>query len=119
MRYNNLLILLLIICCYGCRSVPPPPDKGFPIVSVATYLRNDTYIIAVEAKAHSKITATQYLHRKAREIAQKNGYIRYEVLEIGTEDKKGVVGFIDDPEVAEKLYGKIKFYTEGESPPPF
>ena len=109
---GKLVVLLLAGCLCGCSSVSAPGRDSFPIICLETYKGNNVYVIAVQAKAHSKLSARQYLYKRIGEIIRREGYANCEILQTGAEDEQGVVNFVQDAEVVEKIYGKIKCYKE-------
>ena len=108
-----LSILVLSILLISCAT--PYQRMGLLGGYTDQYLGDDIYLITVRVNAYTdEATAYEYFHRRANEIVHLNGYKRYEVLEFGASEKKGIVYFGDKPQLIQKprVYGRIKCYRE-------
>lgn len=108
----KVIILLLMGLFVSCKTVVQLSREPFPVIAIENYVGNDTYIITVNVKTSGKVGAKEYFYKKVDEILQKKGYARYEILEMRTKDKRGLTDFGKDPDVKERIYGKIKFYND-------
>ena len=109
------IILIISVIFVACAT--PYQQVGFRGGYTDQYLGDDVYLITVRVNAYTdEATAYEYFHRRANEIVRINGYKRYEVLEFGASEKKGLVYLGDKPQVIQKprVYGRIKCYREEE-----
>jgi hypothetical protein len=65
----------------GCAGTPYQP-KGFTGGYTDTHLKNNLYYVEFSGNAYlDRTTAIKYLHRRAKELCEINGYNDYELMD--------------------------------------
>ncbi len=108
-------ICLFLIVLLSCST--PYQRMGFAGGYEDQYLGNEIYMITVSVNSYtSKSTAYNYFHKRANEITKENGYVRYEVIEIMSSDRKGLFyydgGTKVQPTNKPEIFGRIRCFKE-------
>jgi hypothetical protein len=77
-RYRKIAIVLAFFLLAGCATKYQP--MGFTGGYKDVHIRDNIYFVEVSTNSFtSQTTATQYFHRRAKEVCLENGYKDYKI----------------------------------------